>query len=191
MAVEVRRGEERAVLVLHEGLLLGLVPHPEDDDVVVALPRLGVHRVRPGGPEEDEALAAHLVDRVAARPRQPGDMRQRRCELMDVLDARPPRRLSHARGPRRRPWGRGPAAAAPEPGPEPAAPAAAGTPRRRVPAADRPGRARQPPGWAARPATAIRRAGRSPGRAPGPGSGRARPRRRPAHRRWTRPRPAR
>ena len=61
MAVEVRRREVRRRRVLHQRLFVGLVGHPEDDDVVVLLAVSG-SRVGPRGPEEHEGLRAHLVD---------------------------------------------------------------------------------------------------------------------------------
>ena len=68
VAVEVRGGEERRRLVLHQRLLVRLGVDPEDDHVVVALPGVGVDRVRPGVAEEHERLSAHLVDRLSPVP---------------------------------------------------------------------------------------------------------------------------
>ena len=68
VAVEVRRGEERRGVVLDQGELVGLAADPEDDDVLVALAGVGVDRVRARVAEEDEGLAADLVDGVVLVP---------------------------------------------------------------------------------------------------------------------------
>src|ERR1700744_4391999 len=65
MAVEVAGREERGTRVVDERLLVRLRFDPEDDDVVVALAGCRVFRVRARVAEEDERLAADLVDRLA------------------------------------------------------------------------------------------------------------------------------
>src|SRR5690242_6677035 len=77
VAVEVVGGEERGVGVACQGLLVGLRFDPDDDDVVVAFAGYRVLRVGAGVAEEDEGLAADLVDRLALRAVDPGDVRHR------------------------------------------------------------------------------------------------------------------
>jgi hypothetical protein len=87
VAVEVRSGEERRVRVLDHRPLLGLVGDPEDDHVVVPLPRHRVDRVRPRVAEEDKRLPADLVDgRLPGLAGPLGDMRHRQRELVHVRD---------------------------------------------------------------------------------------------------------
>src|SRR6478752_2488003 len=87
VAVEVRRGEERQALVLQQRLLVPLGGDPDDHDVVVALARLRVVRVGPRRPEEDERLAAHLVDGVLLRTFD-AHVRHRARSGVDVVDRR-------------------------------------------------------------------------------------------------------
>jgi hypothetical protein len=54
VAIKVRRGEERRILVLDQGLLVGLQRHPEHDHVGVALAGARIGGVGPGGAEEHE-----------------------------------------------------------------------------------------------------------------------------------------
>ena len=64
---------------------------PEHDHVGVALAGLRVDRVRAGVAEEDERLAAHLVDRLVRGSGVNRDVRHREGELVHVLDPRLPR----------------------------------------------------------------------------------------------------
>src|SRR5215472_5820757 len=86
MAVEMRSGEERRRVVLHQCLLVSFGRNPEDDHIRIALPRLGINGIWPRVAEEDERLATHLVDRVVAGPGIDSDMRHRQRKLVHVLD---------------------------------------------------------------------------------------------------------
>jgi hypothetical protein len=101
--IEVRRREERRVVVLDQRLLVGLVADPENDHVVIPFAGHTVHGVGARVAEEHERLPADLVDRwlplLAAPPR---DMRHRHRELMHVRDARRPT-LRGDHGPKHRP----------------------------------------------------------------------------------------
>ena len=70
MAVEVGGGEVGRALVLHHGVLVGLVGNPEDDDVGVSLPRLGIDGIGSRRTEEDEALSGR-PGRPGCRPTPP------------------------------------------------------------------------------------------------------------------------
>ena len=84
MAVKVRRRKERRTGVVNESALVGVIRHPEDDDVVVAFAGYRVFGVGAGVAEEDEGLAADLVDRLALGAVYPGDVRHRLGKLVDV-----------------------------------------------------------------------------------------------------------
>jgi hypothetical protein len=90
VAVKVRRGEEGLGLVLDQGLLVRVGLHPEDDHVQVALAGVRVERVGAGPAEEDEGLAAHLVDGILLGRPVDGDVRHGEGELVDVLEPRGP-----------------------------------------------------------------------------------------------------
>ncbi len=90
MAVEVRSAEERRRLVLNQRLLVRLGPHPEDNHILVALPGLGIDRIRPRITEEDERLPTHLLDGIVAGPVADGDVWHGQSKFVHILDPRGP-----------------------------------------------------------------------------------------------------
>src|SRR5262245_12924520 len=90
MAVEVRGGEERCCLVLNKGLLIRLGRDPENNDIGIALTRVGIDRVRPRIAEEKERLPAHLVDGIVTAAVLDGDVRHGQGEFVHVLYSRRP-----------------------------------------------------------------------------------------------------
>jgi hypothetical protein len=77
VAVEVWSREEGRRLVLDQCLLVRVRLHPEDDHVGVAFAGLRVDRVGARVAEEDERLAADLIDRVVSLRVMDGDVRHR------------------------------------------------------------------------------------------------------------------
>ena len=71
---------------MHHREFVALVGDPEDYDVVVTLPGLLVEGVGARVPEEDERLAANLVDRLVLRAGGDGDMGHAECKLVHVFD---------------------------------------------------------------------------------------------------------
>ena len=89
MPVEVRRGEEGRVVALNQSLLVRLGRNPEHDDIAIRLPRRAVDGVGSRVAEEDERLAADLVDDVVSRAVTDCDMRHLLGKLMNVTQTRP------------------------------------------------------------------------------------------------------
>jgi hypothetical protein len=90
MTVEVGRREEWRRLIPYESLLVRLRLDPEDDDIRIAFPGVGVDRVRPGVSEEHEGLPTHLVDRIVAVAVLDGHVRHGRRQIVHVLDTSRP-----------------------------------------------------------------------------------------------------
>jgi len=90
MAVEVSGREEWRRNVVHQRLLVRFGPNPENDDVLVAFPCFGIHRIWARIAEEDKRLPAHLLDRIVTGPVVNGDMWHGPSTFMHVLDRSSP-----------------------------------------------------------------------------------------------------
>lgn len=113
MAIEMRGGEERRRVVLHQRLLVRLARNPEHDDVAVALAGPRVNCIGSRIPEEDERFPAHLVNRVVPSAVVHADMWHAQSQVVHVLDpgwlapvVRHPLRVCRSRGIERSWWQR-------------------------------------------------------------------------------------
>src|SRR3569623_953077 len=96
MSVEMRRGEERGVILREDCVLVRFRCDPEANDVVV--PHLGdrIERIRSWVAKEDEGLPADLIDGVGTGLVTHRRERHRFRELVNVFDTRTPAARAHA-----------------------------------------------------------------------------------------------